>query len=245
MTPGVPEPVVMPAMSPAQAASWAGLMDLHERLDHGWTLVGGQLVHLLCAERGAAPARPTDDIDTVVDIRAVPDMLAVFTGVLLELGFAPETSGDGLQHRWRRGEAQIDVLLPDGVGARAESRPGAGGAPTLATPGGTQALDRSESVPVVVEGRSGAVRRPNLVGALVLKAAGHTAVGDAARGRHRIDFVCLAALLTGRDVRDTAIRSKDRRRLRNMVAACHADHRAMAVPGAAAALDRLVLAVDL
>jgi hypothetical protein len=36
-------PVIMPAMSLGQAASWHGLMDLHERVPIGWTLVGGQL----------------------------------------------------------------------------------------------------------------------------------------------------------------------------------------------------------
>jgi len=44
--------IVMPAMLGPQAASWHGLMDLHERLDHGWTLVGGQLVHLHWADSG-------------------------------------------------------------------------------------------------------------------------------------------------------------------------------------------------
>jgi hypothetical protein len=75
---GVPGPVAMPAMSVAQAASWFGIMDSREHLDTGWTLVGGQLVHLHCAERGSSPERPTDDIDTVVDVRAAPDMLATF-----------------------------------------------------------------------------------------------------------------------------------------------------------------------
>ena len=54
-------------------------------------------------------------------------------------------------------------------------------APTLPTPGGTHALNRSEPVVVEVDGRVGIVRRPNLVGALVMKAAAHTAVGDAGR----------------------------------------------------------------
>ncbi|MBO0901843.1 hypothetical protein J1G42_14760 [Cellulomonas sp. zg-ZUI222] len=36
-------------------------MDLHSDMPVGWVLVGGQMVHLHCAERGAAPQRPTDD----------------------------------------------------------------------------------------------------------------------------------------------------------------------------------------
>jgi len=60
-------------------------MDLYERVNAGWTLIGGQLVHLHCAERGATPTRPTNDIDTVVDIRASQMMLATFTGVLKDM----------------------------------------------------------------------------------------------------------------------------------------------------------------
>ena len=61
--------IILPAMSAAQAASWHGVMDLYERLDHGWTLIGGQMVHLHCAEHGYAPPRPADDVDTVIDVQ--------------------------------------------------------------------------------------------------------------------------------------------------------------------------------
>ena len=63
------EPVVLPAMNAAQQQSWHALMELYERVNHDWTLIGGQLVHLHCAERGASPTRPTNDVDTVVDLR--------------------------------------------------------------------------------------------------------------------------------------------------------------------------------
>lgn len=236
------EPVVLPAMSAGQAASWEGLVELHGRVPDGWTLVGGQLVHLHCAERGEFPERPTDDVDTVVDVRADPRMLETFTGALHDLGFAPDTSGDGLQHRWTRGLATIDVLLPDGVGERTAHRSGAGGAPTLPTPGGTQALHRTEEVAIAINGRVGTVRRPNLVGALVMKAAAHTAVGDTARGRHRLDFVTLAALVDRRDFAEADLNGKDRRRIRDMVAACRSDPIAMEPPHAETSLGRLARA---
>ena len=82
--------IVMPAMSEGQAASWRGIMELHERLHDGWTLVGGQLVHLHCAERACNPPRPTDDVDTVIDIRSSGDMLRTFTQTLFDLGFSPD-----------------------------------------------------------------------------------------------------------------------------------------------------------
>ena len=182
--------VHLPAMGEAQQQSWHAVMDLYERVPSGWTLIGGQLVHLHCAERGVAPARPTDDVDTVVDIRASQDMLGIFTGALKDMGFVPKTSGDGIQHRWRRDKAQVDVLIPEGVGQRAGSTLGAGGAPTISAPGTTQALRRSEPVMIEVDGHSGTILRPNLVGALVGKAAARVEItSDSARSRHCTDFV--------------------------------------------------------
>jgi hypothetical protein len=234
-------------MPPEQTASWLGLLDLHERLSDGWTLIGGQLVHLHCAERGQFPVRPTNDADTVIDVRADPMMLATFTGVLTELGFTSAgISAEGLQHRWVRDDASIDVLLPDGVGERASLRRGVTGSPTLPTAGGTQALQRSETVAVTVSGRAGFVRRPNLVGALVGKAAALSNAGDSGLGRHRRDFAILAGLITARDFRRETLTKKDRQRLRAMVAAVRKDRETLLeIPNAEASLGRLVTAGEL
>jgi hypothetical protein len=157
--------IVLPAMPPEQTASWLGVLDLYENVPDGWTLIGGQLVHLHCAERGRFPDRPTNDADTVIDVRADPAILHTFTRALEDLGFrSAGISAEGRQHRWVREQASIDVLLPDGVGERAAEREGFTGSPTLPTQGGTQALQRSEVVAVAVDGREGFVCRPNLVG---------------------------------------------------------------------------------
>lgn len=71
--------IVLPPMLDAQTASWHALMDLHERHPEGWTVVGGQMVHLHCAERDHAPTRPTDDADAVLDVRADPHFPESFT----------------------------------------------------------------------------------------------------------------------------------------------------------------------
>lgn len=233
-------------MNEAQKQSWHALMDLYERVNSDWTLIGGQLVHLHCAERGVSPTRPTNDVDTVVNIRASQTMLATFTGALKDLGFDPDISGDGIQHRWRRDHAQIDVLIPEGVGARAAARAGAGGAPTIPAPGTTQALSRSEPVMVLAEGRTGTVLRPNLVGALVGKAAARTEIAsDRASTRHCTDFVVLANLLSARDFRETELVKKDRTRLRRMLEYCRKDESAMSVENATEALNRLERAAKL
>ena len=157
--------VHLPALGEAQKQSWHALMDLYEHIDTNWTLIGGQLVHLHCAERGVFPTRPTNDVDTVVNIRARPTMLATFSGTLKGLGFTADTTGEGIQHRWRRDLAQIDVLIPEGVGERAAARGGAGGAPTVSAPGSTQALTRSQPIHVMTQGRTGTVLRPSLISA--------------------------------------------------------------------------------
>ena len=239
--------IVLPAMPPEQTASWLGLLDLHDRLAEGWTLIGGQLVHLHCAERGRFPVRPTNDADTVIDVRADPEMLTTFTKTLTDLGFeSAGISADGLQHRWIRNEASIDVLLPDGIGERASLRQGVTGSPTLPTAGGTQALQRSETIGVTVAGREGSVRRPNLVGALVGKAAALSNSGDPGLGRHRRDFVILAGLLTARDFRGAELTKKDRQRLRAMVAAIQKDRvLLLEVANVEDSLKRLVMAAGL
>lgn len=236
----------MPAMSTGQEQAWHTLMDLHDAIPTDWALVGGQMVHLQCAERGAAPLRPTDDADTVVDVRARPDILQAFTATLNDLGFTPDTSGNGMQHRWKRDHAQIDVLIPEGAGRRAEARGGVQGAPTVAAPGTTQALARASDIQVEVAGRHGTVRRPNLVGALVGKAAARVNLGSGgASGRHCADFVVLAGLVAARDFRDDTLTKKDRQRLRRMLTICHADPTARSVPEVSEHLERIARAAGL
>lgn len=236
----------MPAMSAPQQEAWHALMDLHELVPSNWCLVGGQMVHLHCAERGGSPIRPTDDADTVVDVRTQPDILRTFTAALTRLGFRADTAGNGMQHRWKRDQAQIDVLIPEGVGERAGSRGGIQGAPTVAAPGTTQALARSAQVQVDVAGRVGAMRRPNLVGALVGKAAARVDLGSGgASGRHCADFVVLAGLIAASDFRDEILTKKDRGRLRRMVKICATDPSALSVENAQEHLDRLALAATL
>ncbi|MCL2423928.1 MAG: hypothetical protein FWD11_08585 [Micrococcales bacterium] len=215
-------------MSGALHAGWSALLDVHDAHPTRWTLVGGQMVHLWCAERGTRPTRPTDDLDTVLDVRASPRVLLTFTSALKELGFVPAgTSPTGHQHRWVRDGAQIDVLIPRGVGERAARRKGAGGGTTLETPGAQQALDRTQDVPVSIGNRTGTVRRPNLLGALVAKAAAHTVTLDRARRRHLTDFLVLCTLVEHGDQIEEATR-RDRQYLHAMLGSITDDQRAVA-----------------
>jgi hypothetical protein len=239
--------IALPSMPPEQTASWLGVLDLYDRLSDGWTLIGGQLVHLYCAERGRFPERPTNDADTVIDVRADPEMLHTFTKALTGLGFeSAGISAEGSQHRWIRDRASIDVLIPEGVGERVNKRQGVTGSPTLPTAGGTQALQRSEVVAVTVDGREGFVRRPNLIGALVVKAAAHGNAGDPGVARHRRDFVVLAGMITVADFRDENLTRKDRQRMRLIITAIKNDQELLLeIASATAAIERLEVAAKL
>ena len=181
--------ITLPALGGAAGDSWNGLLDLSDELPEGWCLIGGFMVLLHCIERGAIPTRPTDDGDAVVDLRARPTMLRDLTAALVRVGFrADGITADGHQHRWKRGDAVIDVLSPDGIGERAGRATGVGGAPTLQAPGTTQALDRARRVRVRHGDRIGSLMRPSMLGALVAKAAA-LSIPDGVRGqRHITDF---------------------------------------------------------
>lgn len=208
--------VRMPAMTDSQIASWHALMDLHEALPGRWTIVGGQMVHLHCAERETHPVRPTDDADALLDAKAHPSILQDFTAGLVDAGFTPLTSGSGHQHRWTKGDAQIDVLISNKLGERKSYRT-ITGAPTVGTPAAALVLNRSEDLNVEVAGRVGTVRRPTLLSSLIAKAAAHT-VGDG-KDRHRQDFAVLASMLRANDLRSASLARSERRYLTRMLAA--------------------------
>lgn len=218
--------IVLPVMGAAQEQAWSALLDLYERHRDGWTLIGGQMVHLFCAEREYAPLRPTSDVDAVVNARE-PGLLGAVTKTLLDLGFAAQPSADGVQHRWTRDQAVLDVLIPEGTGARNAKKASASGFPTVAAPGGTQALDRSEVVEVQLGGRIGRVRRPKLLSAMILKAAARIETNGAGRDRHCFDFAVLAAMLGASDTTAFALSPKDKKRLRRMIAVTLATDGAM------------------
>lgn len=148
-------------LTPAAEQGWAVLFELAEEDDESWVLVGGQMVHLLAVEHGAAErARATEDIDVVVNVRQRRGGTEWLARWLTDRGFNLEgTSPDGVGHRDVRdadpgpGRVLFDVLAPEGLGQRTNvftDRP----ARTVQVPGATQAINRSELVDVSVTGRT-------------------------------------------------------------------------------------------
>lgn len=204
------------------------------------------MVFLHCVERNRFPVRPTDDVDAVLDVRANPLVLRDFTATLVELGF--ESDGEtwsGHQHRWVRGDAIVDILIPRFLGERAEKRRGATGGTTLPTIGGQAVLDRSQTVELDLDGRVGRIRRPDLLGALAAKAAAYSNQLDSGRDRHLIDFTVLATLVGRGDVDDRSLTRNDFQRVSNALGQL-ALRRGIAsgVDGGVEGLDRLRLALS-
>lgn len=176
------------------------------------------MVHLHCWERGAASSRVTTDADAGLDVRGFPMIAWTLTSTLQEIGFRlAGTTPSGVQHRWiREGGpgfvAQIDVVVPMGIGDRAGSRRTVTGGAMLESSGIQQALERSETVDVVLDSLPGRVNRPNLLGGLVGKAAALSNAGDD-KGRHLDDLLTLAGLLQALDLQ-TELSRRDRQHLR-------------------------------
>ncbi len=206
--------VQLPPLARGQSESWAALLELAPTLGDNWLLVGGQMVFLHEVERQATEVRPTIDIDVVVDLRAEPDGLARVHQALLSAGFGQDLPNPhGAAHRYRRGAAVFDVLAPDNVGERAQLDIGLGR--TVEAPGTTQAFRRRGIVTVEAGSGSAEIRRPELVGALIGKAAAVTRITSqtrASRAKHLRDFDSLARLLGPND-RTTADLSRSERKL--------------------------------
>ena len=206
------EPVRLPTLAGHDDELFDTLIELSELRPGEWTLIGGQMVFLHAIENDANPPRISTDLDVLVNARITGRPIAAFAAGLENLGFEQDgISPDGIAHRYRRNRVTIDVLAPEGLGERTDlttTPPGR----TLQVPGGTQALDRTELLPVATSNRAGHVPRPSLLGAVVGKAMA-VAVDDVPDAQ-RLDFVFLLSLIVDPFTLADQLTTKDRRRIR-------------------------------
>ena len=149
-------------------AVWSALLDLAATTD-GWTLIGARMVELHAAERQQAVPRVSLDADALADARERLGTQRIAIA-LRRAGFdLDEPSALGVGHVFRKGPVEIDVLAPDGLNSKGR-RLTVPPAYTVEVPGGTQALRRSERVDVRHGRREGQLPRPNLLGAILVKA---------------------------------------------------------------------------
>lgn len=220
------EPVRLPTLPGHGDALWSTLIELTQVRPGEWTLVGGQMVFLHAMEFGVEPPRVSTDLDVLVNARVITGGVREFVAAIEAAGFElAGASPDGTAHRYGRNGVSVDVLAPEGLGPRTDlttTPPGK----TLQVPGGTQALDRTELVPVTFGDRSGFVPRPSLLGAIVGKAVAVDV--DDVPDAQRLDLALLLGLVEDPVELAEQLTKKDRQRLRRRSEMADADLQAWA-----------------
>jgi hypothetical protein len=147
-------------------------LELAEALgtEREWSLIGGLMVQLHGHEHGD-DLRPTVDIDLLGAARKPPAVTEQIAALLDEKGAAvamPPRSDPRLGYKFELDGEIVEVLGPDGL--RNDPKTLAG-LTTFQVSGGTQALRRTRVILVSLGGApTVAVRRPSLLGAILIKA---------------------------------------------------------------------------
>jgi hypothetical protein len=168
------------------------------------------MVQLLAYEAGETGVRVTTDIDILGDARQ-REAIENIARALDEDGFTLETPSptDGVSHRWHRDGLIVDLLAPDGLRG---DPPMLGGVRTIQIPGGSQALARAETVQVEINGALVHVRRPTLLGAVLIKARSILVHADP--DAQRADLVLLLSLIEDPSATAKQLKGRERSWLR-------------------------------
>ena len=191
-----------------------------------WTLIGGLMVMVHCIEHGAPFTRATEDADVAVGVFTHRRALAEVTKCLSRLEYedvTPESLGDrqSRSYRWARGAAVFDVAVPLKVGEQRDPPRSVTKRPSVELPAIQQAVARSERITIrLADGTGGSIRRPDLLGAIVIKATAACS-DNRAPDRHVADLVLLSDALATSGAYVTyreQVRSKDVRRIERAIA---------------------------
>jgi hypothetical protein len=158
-------------VAPEAHRLWSLTLELAEALgtERQWSLIGGLMVQLHGHEWGD-DLRPTVDIDLLGAARKPPAMTEQIAALLDKKGAEiamPPRSDPRLGYRFELDGEIVEVLGPDGLKNDPKTL---AGLTTFQVSGGTQALQRTEVVLVSLGGAPPvAVRRPSLLGAILIK----------------------------------------------------------------------------
>lgn len=168
-----PDPPVILISPPTDEASrlWGIALDLAEAFgDMEWSLIGGLMVQLHGLQHDDDP-RPTVDIDVLGDARRRPVMTERMAQIVIDRGgevAMPPRSDRKLGYRFEIDGEVVEILAPDGLSSDPKT---VDGLTTFQVSGGRQALDRTETVLVSLDGAApSALRLPSLLGAILIKA---------------------------------------------------------------------------
>jgi hypothetical protein len=211
-------PVLVTPRDADEVRLWGAILELSTALPRrGWTVIGAQMVVLHAAAAGRELGRSSGDLDLLADVRLLGDATRTLAASLIALGFSPEFTIDGRAHRFRRGDDLVDLLAPDGLGARANLETVPGGR-TVVVPGGSQALRRTVRGPVEVAG----LGTGELLGAILLKARAVEVADDPAK--HRRDLAYLLSYVSDPSALRAELSSAERGKLQARAELLDPDH---------------------
>lgn len=228
---------------------WSLVLELAQALgaEREWSLIGGLMVQLHGFEHGDE-LRPTVDIDLLGAARKPPVMTKQMASLLAEKGAElamPPRSNQEVGYRFEIDGEVVEILGPDGLKSDPETLDGL---TTLQVSGGTQALRRTEVILVSLgDSPPVGVRRPNLLGAILVKAR---AVSKRRKGKFDSDRQDLIRLLSYvEDPRGLAhneqLKPSERKWLRSIEGDLNFENPAFAALFPAATLERAKAAFEL
>jgi hypothetical protein len=192
---------------------WHELLFLASQAAAPWTLIGAHMVALHGWKAGRKQPRTSRDADILVNVRVVRGGTRKVSDFLMARGFTLSgVSPEGIGHRFVKGPVRLDVLGPDGIGSRTSLQTAAG-ARTVAVPGGSQALKRTELMEIRARKSAGTIPVPNLLGALLVKVRA-ISVDDQPQAQ-RAEVAFLLSLVTDPDPLTVEISASERRWLRH------------------------------
>jgi predicted nucleotidyltransferase len=217
--------VTLPPLTGPLNTLWDVILDVAAAVPpHRWALIGGQMVTLHALHAGHPPLRVSRDIDVLADLLTARDGLALCVTAIRALDLLPDEGPSGRIHRFRRARdgVSVDVVAPDHTPPTWSLRT-AKGRDTIQISGGRQALQRAALITVTKDDRSAHVPVPDLLGALVLKAAAWLE-DSRDRERHSHDAALLTSLITDPIAERRRFRGSDRKRLLKLHAALADPH---------------------
>jgi hypothetical protein len=102
-------------MPPPNLGALRAVADRLDQLGQSYAFVGGSIVNLLVDDPELSPARPTDDVDVILEIVA-SDRYSAMEAQLRRLGFAHDTREHAPLCRWTLGAVTVDIMPTAGDG---------------------------------------------------------------------------------------------------------------------------------
>lgn len=100
-------------MSQPNLAAMAAVAERLDQLGLHYAFVGGSIVNLLIDHPGLSPARPTDDVDVILEVLTA-QRYSDIEARLRDLGFSHDVRENAPRCRWLLGSMRVDIMPTDG-----------------------------------------------------------------------------------------------------------------------------------